>query len=191
MSLVSLYKELAAVFDGSIDIEQHAREGLLAAASTARFSGESPELPQPFIDVLLEMDAHSICRLIAQTPLPWAPPQTSDDELYIALNSFKAHVELLGPGGVVKSSTLRIGLYGQLPNSEYGIRTHPAEEIYVMLAGEAYWKRANAPFVKHGNGERSYHPSMMEHASKTGDKAFMSVYAWYGDISTDNYAYLG
>ena len=22
-----------------------------------------------------------------------------------------------------------------LPNSEYGVRTHPAEEIYIMLAG--------------------------------------------------------
>jgi hypothetical protein len=31
----------------------------------------------------------------------------------------------------------------------------------------------------------------MPHASKTEDKAFMSVYAWVGDLSTDAYEYSG
>jgi len=29
----------------------------------------------------------------------------------------------------------------------------------------------------------------MPHASKTTEKAFMSVYAWYGDLSKDGYRY--
>ena len=32
---------------------------------------------------------------------------------------------------------------------------------------------------------------LMPHASKTEDQAFMSVYAWIGDLSTDAYEYSG
>ena len=138
-----------------------------------------------------QADAHPICALIAQCPFTWAPPQTSSDPLYAKHSWFKAHVELLGPGGLVKSDDVRLGFYGLLPNSEYGIRTHPAEEVFIMLAGQAYWKRGTKPYMLSSPGERSYHPSMMPHATRTGDLAFMSVYAWHGDLSTDNYVYEG
>ncbi len=136
-------------------------------------------------------DAHPVCALITHLPFHWAPPQSSTDPLYTAHSVAKVHVELLGPGGLVTSDRVRLGLYGMLPHSEYGIRTHPAEEIYVMLAGEADWKRDAEPYAPHGPGARSYHPSMMPHASRTRDMAFMSVYVWHGDISTENYAYAG
>ena len=42
--------------------------------------------------------------------------------------------------------------------AEYGIRTHAAEEIYIMLAGDIDWKRYNAPYALHLPGEQSYHP---------------------------------
>jgi len=191
MSLVSIYSQLADIFNGPEDIEYHAGAGLRAASESAVFRGDAIALPQPFVDVMLDSEAHPLCKLIAQTPLPWAPPETSNDKTYVKHSTCKAHVELIGPGGLAKSNTLRLGLYGMLPNSEYGIRTHPAEEIYIMLAGQAYWKRAEAPYTIHSTGERSYHPSMMEHGTKTGDRAFMSVYAWYGDISTESYVYFG
>jgi hypothetical protein len=103
----------------------------------------------------------------------------------------KVNVELLGPDGLIKSNVIRLGLYGMLPNFEYGIRTHPAEEVFVMLAGQAHWKRDNAPYVPHGPGERSYHPSMMQHANRTAEQTFLSVYVWHGDISTQGYVYDG
>ena len=78
-----------------------------------------------------------------------------------------------------------------LPNSEYGVRTHPAEEIYIMLAGECFWKRGDAPYCCERPNGRSYHSSMMPHASKTGNQSFMSVYVWVGDLSTDAYEYSG
>ncbi len=78
-----------------------------------------------------------------------------------------------------------------LANSEFGIRTHPAEKTYIMLAEQAYWMRDTAPYAVHLPGERSYHPSMMRHASRTGAAAFMSVYVWHGDISTESYVYAG
>ena len=76
-----------------------------------------------------------------------------------------------------------------LPDSEYGVRTHPAEELYIMLAGECFWKRGDAPYCCEKSNGRLYHPPLMPHASKTGDKAFMPLYVWVGDLSKDAYEY--
>lgn len=89
--------------------------------------------------------AHPLCGDIIEMPLDWRPPETSKSPLYAKHSIFKSHVELVGPDGLVKSESIRLGLYGMLPNSEYGIRTHPAEEIYIMPAGECFWKRGDAP----------------------------------------------
>ena len=78
-----------------------------------------------------------------------------------------------------------------MPYSEYGMRTHPAEEVYIMLAGRVDWARGQTSYTDHRPGERSYHPSMMAHANRTHASAFMSTYVWTGDISTKNYVYSG
>jgi len=191
MKLNSLFKSLADVFDSDQAIELFAREALLAQANNAVLTTSGEQLPESVLEVMADNDAHPVCKLIASIPFCWAPPQTSTDPLYVKRSLSKVHVELIGPAGVVKSDNIRLGLYGMLPKAEYGIRTHPAEETYVMLAGSAYWKRGSDPYSVHGSGERSYHPSMMEHATRTGDEAFMSIYVWRGDISTDNYVYAG
>ena len=195
MSLQQLFTELSTVFDRSVPIDAHAQKALLAAdcsqSSHDANSANASLLPEPFLNIMSAADAHPVCATIARIPFNWAPPQTSGDALYIQHSLAKVHVELLGPGGLVESDQVRIGLYGMLPDAEYGIRTHPAEELYVMLAGEVFWKRDSDPYLLHMPGERSHHPSMMEHANKTADKAFMSIYVWHGDIATDNYRYAG
>jgi hypothetical protein len=191
MYLQPLFNDLANVFDGPEAIESSAREALLAAAPNAEYSGDAIALSRPFLDVMSDANAHPVCKVIAQTPLQWTPPHTSNDAQYVAHSLPKVHVELVGPDGLAKSNAVRLGLYGILPNSEYGIRTHPAEEVFVMLAGQAYWKRGEEQYVIHGPGERSYHPSMMKHGTRTAEKAFLSAYVWHGDISTANYVYTG
>jgi hypothetical protein len=191
MILEPLFAKLVNVFSGPQAIETHVRDALCNAQFGANLPTDVAPLPKPFLDAMSQANAHPICKMITQIPFNWAPPQTSNDPLYVEHSTSKVHVELLGPAGLVKSSTVRLGLYGMLPNSEYGLRTHPAEEIYIMLAGQADWKHSDAPYKPHYSGERSYHPSMMPHASRTGDLAFMSVYAWHGNISTENYLYQG
>ena len=151
----------------------------------------SSPLAKPFFDVMTKEDAIPICADILKVPFAWVPPQTSDDPLYIAHSHSKVHIELLGPQGIIKSKFVRLGLYGILPNSEYGIRTHPAEELFIMLAGQAEWLRGAGKYELKRAGEYSYHPSGMRHATKTTHSAFMSVYIWSGDVSTDKYQYLG
>ena len=193
MWMQTLFEELAATFDGPEPIEQVARQALLDAAPLANDAtpSEWQPLPDPIMDVLLRDDALPVCKLIAQSRFPWAPPQTSSDPKYIEHSLPKVHVELLGPEGLIKSDSLRLGLYGMLPNFEYGIRTHPAEEVFLMLAGEAYWKRGDREYEPLGPRGRSLHPSMLPHANKTKDTSFMSIYVWRGDVSTDGYVYQG
>ena len=188
--LKSFLLNLADVFDGDIEIEKTARR-VLSEVSRANFGPEQCALPAPIISVMQQSDAHRLCGDIIEMPFDWRPPETSKSPLYAKHSTFKSHVELVGPDGLVKSESIRLGLYGMLPNSEYGVRTHPAEEIYIMLAGECFWKRGDVPYSCERSNGRSYHPSLMPHASKTEDQAFMSVYAWVGDLSTESYKYLG
>lgn len=192
MSLGLLFTELAEVFNAPVPIEQQARAALIEAAPAAMpVQVHGTPLPDGIADVMQEASAHPACRTILHTPLPWAPPQTSADPKYVAHSTPKSHVELLGPEGLVKSDKVRLGLYGYTPQAEYGIRTHPAEEVFIMMAGQAWWKRGDAPYALHGPGERSYHPSMLPHATRTTDWSFMSAYVWCGDLSTQNYVYDG
>ena len=151
----------------------------------------SSSLAKPFLDVMTKENAIPVCADILKVPFAWVPPKTSADPLYTAHSHSKVHVELLGPQGIIKSKFVRLGLYGILPDSEYGIRTHPAEELFIMLAGQAEWLRGAGKYELKKAGEYSYHPSGMPHATKPTHLAFMSVYIWSGDVSTDRYQYLG
>ena len=196
MTLATLIEELRDLLCEDYPIERHAgaelRRVLSRLAQTEIVTPQDPTpLPDPILEVMGRDSAHPICRLIGTLPFHWAPPQTSADPLYQEHSHFKAHVELLGPSGLLASSKVRLGLYGMLPHREYGLRTHPAEETYIMLAGSAFWKLADAPYQQRVSGQRSHHPSMMPHATRTGDDGFMSIYIWDGDISTDQYHYFG
>ena len=191
MSLPDLFKAVAEVLDGDLSIEREARAALLEARPPDPYNGPTQPLDQSLVQVLSAPDAHPVCQMLLEMPLNWVPPQTSSDPAYVAHSHTKVHVELLGPEGLVRSDGMRLGLYGIGPHIEYGIRTHPAEEVFVMIAGRVLWKRGDAPYLPHGPGERSYHPSMLPHATKTEGGAFMSVYVWSGDISTSDYRYAG
>lgn len=191
MSLAHLFTALADACDDRFDIEAAARNVLLDAAGSAVSLAEPVALPASFRKVLSEDNAHHSCKLIADCPLPWSIPKTSDDPAYQADSSKKLIVELIGPDGPVASKDIRVGLYGIAPGAHYGYRTHPAEEVFVMLAGEADWAKGEGGFTTLRPGERSYHPSMMRHATITRYHAFMSLYVWRGDVSFDGYVYQG
>ena len=102
----------------------------------------------------------------------WGSPETPNGPIYIKHSISKVHVEFLGPNGLVKSDKVRLGLYGMEPGVECGIRKHSAKEIYIMLADDVDWKRSNALYAPNLQDKRSYHPSMMPHASHTHAVAF-------------------
>ena len=133
---------------------------------------------------------HTLCNDIIEMPFDWRPPETSKSLLYAKHSVFKSHIELVGPDGLVKSRSVRLGLYGMLPHSEYGSNTPSRGNIY-YACGSVFLEAGDAPYCCESSNGRSHHPSLMPHASKTEDQAFMSVYAWVGDISKDSYKYSG
>jgi hypothetical protein len=210
LTISALFNELADIFAADVAIETHARAALQSAAlkSAALQSAAHQQIsghvdrqpapagypappPTPLVSIMTAPDALPVCQHLLQLPFDWSPPTTSSDPLFIKHSQPTVHIELVGPGGLVHADDIRIGLYGMTPNATYGIRTHPAEEIYVMLAGSVWWKRGDDDFSQHHPGSRSYHPSMMPHANRTEQRAFLSIYAWQGDISTDQYLYAG
>ncbi len=186
-----IFKELAKVFCTDNELESLAKWTLKNIRDGIYFPTNVKHLDKSIVDVMTRADAHQVCETILRTPFNWEPPSTSDNQIYIRESVAKAHVELVGPTGLVKSNIIRIGLYGMPPNTEYGARTHPADEIYIMIAGKAYWQVDKKPYLLHSTGDRSLHPSMVKHANRTGNEAFMSIYVWHGDISTENYVYEG
>lgn len=191
MNLEPIITGLTEVLSPELEIERVAAAAL-KSINASDISIDKPVLLHPSIEKeLTQPDVPVVCKAIARTPLPWTPPTISNDPAYVALGKHKVHVELLGPGGLIPSDQLRVGLYGLLPDADYGIRTHPAEEVFVMLAGESYWRKGDNDYQLLKTGERSFHPSMMPHATRTGSRGFLSVYVWCGDISTDNYTYIG
>ncbi len=186
--------ENQSLAEGHLKIKEVASNELKVAIKGNKWSEINPfssQLAKPFLDVMTKENAIPICADILNVPFSWVPQKTSEDPLYTAHSHSKVHVELLGPAGIIKSKFVRLGLYGILPNSEYGIRTHPAEELFIMLAGQAEWLRGAGEYELKRAGEYCYHPSGIRHATKTTHSAFMSVYIWSGDISTDKYQYLG
>lgn len=190
-SLAHLFRALAAVCDDGLEIEIAARRALEKAADKAVFKGTVSVLPATFQAILSDEGAHPVCAEIARTPLPWMIPQTSDDPTYVKDSRKKLIVELLGPDGIVPARGIRVGLYGIAPGAYYGYRTHPAEEVFVMLAGTADWAKGSTGFETLGTGGRAYHPSMTRHATITRDLAFLSLYVWCGDVSYSGYNYQG
>ena len=179
---------LIEVFDADLEIERRAGQALRAQKGRVA-AVDAVTLPDSILGVAGTADAHPICRLIAQTPLPWGMPTTSDDPSYIADSTHKRIVEIIGPAGIFKSDTVRIGLYGIAPGVDYGLRTHPAEEVFVMLAGHADWKQGDAPYRTETVGAHIHHPPMVPHATLTKDSAFLCAYIWAGDIDMAGYRY--
>ena len=196
MSLTPLFQACAALCDTDSDIEREAKTAMLQIADKDiseqnNIGYGQHNLPPEILKVMRRDDADPICALIDRYAFEWRPPSTSDSAAYIEDSIAKSHVELIGPNGFIPSDRLRIGLYGMLPHSAYGVRTHAAEEVYIMLAGEVFWQRDEGGFSVHLPGSRSYHPSFMKHANATAEYGFMSVYIWRGDVSTDSYSYSG
>ena len=191
MSLQKLFMACAETLNGDRPIEKDAKRCLQQAKPRQDIGFGANNLPLDIDEVMRREDALPLCDIIRQMAFHWSPPGTSSSSKYIKDSQAKSHIELVGPEGLALSDSFRIGLYGMMPNSAYGIRTHPAEEIYIMLAGEVFWKVGAGEYSPHYAGSRFYHPSYMEHANMTREKAFMSIYIWRGDVSTTEYHYTG
>ena len=89
-----------------------------------------------------------------------------------------------GPGGLVASDALALGVLMLGPGIHYPTHRHPAVEIYVVAAGEAEWQKGEEPWRREPPGTVIRHESMMPHATRTLAEPLLAAYLWRGDLAT-------
>jgi len=85
---------------------------------------------------------------------------------------------------LIDDASASMGLLMLGPDVLYPRHCHPAEEIYVPLAGTAWWQRGDAPWRRVPPGIAIHHPSGMPHATRTGGQPLVALYIWQGEIGT-------
>ena len=96
--------------------------------------------------------------------------------------------ELLSPSGQFHHPSVRAGLFVQAADFHYGLRTHPAEETYILLGGSSFWATGHDAPTPRYTGEIIHHPVMIPHQTLTRDAPFIAVWRWSGDIAYEGYA---
>ncbi len=91
---------------------------------------------------------------------------------------------LAGPGGLVASDILALGVLLLGPGTHYPTHRHPATEIYVVAAGEAEWRKGEALWRRERPGSLIRHETMVPHATRALDDPLLAVYLWRGDLKT-------
>ena len=100
-------------------------------------------------------------------------------------------VELIGAHGMIHDDHCRVGLFAQTAATDYAIRIHAAEELFVQIAGHAEWFKQGTDYAERGAGDRMHHLSNQPHASRTSHSAMIALWVWAGDIGYDTYKYTG
>ncbi len=92
-----------------------------------------------------------------------------------------AFAEIIGEKGLIVSENIRIGLFLQKPQVNYPLHAHEAEELYIILSGNARWKIDDKMFnvipdtiIKHR--------SCQDHATFTEEETLFALWIWTGKI---------
>ncbi len=98
-----------------------------------------------------------------------------------AMRAGYSSVEIIGECGPFVSSQVRAGIGVWGPNIDYPPHRHPAEEVYVVLAGSAEFllrEGHGAPWAKRTAGDVVYVPSMTNHGIRTRRDPVAVFYMW-------------
>ena len=173
---------------GEVAGGREAAQALIEAATTPQPLPLNPA-PQLALDALA-IDAHPGREVLARAlpHLAWADASGALAGLKPDWAAGMLMNELLGPSGQFFHPTLRVGLFVQAPDFHYGLRTHPAEETYILLGGTSFWATgADAPAPRQ-TGEIIHHPSTIPHQTLTRESPFIAAWRWSGDIAYEGYA---
>lgn len=127
--------------------------------------------------------------IAAWDALPWHHSGLSDGRIPKEIAETMLTCEILGNRGPLKCDTCRVGLFAQTEGVDYAIRTHAAEETFIMLAGLGEWRMPPADWRTLGPGDAVHHPSMVEHQSRSAGNGFIAAWRWTGNIGLETYAY--
>lgn len=173
--------------------------GTQAALAIGAALDQLPEVPMllgrtmPGPEGLLDVgagppaDPVAIAALAAGPLIPWYHAGLDDGKIPAEVATRMLTAELLGPDGLLPNPALRLGLFYQGPGLDYPIRSHAAEETFIMLAGEGHWSLDGTAHAPRGPGAVLFHPSLALHGSRTTDRPLLAAWRWGGEIGWESY----
>ena len=96
--------------------------------------------------------------------------------------------EIIGPKGIIDNPSMRVGLLLQLDHVAYPKHWHSAEELYLVLLGEAYWSVDDGSPELRSPENFVHHKSNQPHSMITIDKPLLAMWGWTGDIDGQSYS---
>ena len=73
----------------------------------------------------------------------------------------------MGKRGAFESEAIACGVLLLGPDTEYPAHSHQAEELYLPLAGHAWWRSGQSDWRLRPPGQWIHHPSWTTHAMRT------------------------
>ena len=92
--------------------------------------------------------------------------------------------QIIGPDGFFPGEDFLLGLLMLGPNRHYRDHYHPAPELYWPLTSGSHWSKDGGAFAEQPQGATIWHPSMILHATKTGETPLLAVWCWTKDVET-------
>ena len=115
--------------------------------------------------------------------LDWRQTYTSADFGQRFLDSY-GWSEWIGERGAFLSDAIACGVLLLGPDTEYPAHSHEAEELYLPLAGHAFWRSGQSNWRLRSPGTWIHHPSWTTHAMRTADEPLLAAYVWRaGDLT--------
>ena len=96
--------------------------------------------------------------------------------------------EIIGPKGIIDNPSVRLGLLLQLDHVVYPKHWHSAEELYLVLLGEAYWSVDDGSPELRSPENFVHHKSNQPHSMITIDEPLLAMWGWTGDIDGQSYS---
>lgn len=122
--------------------------------------------------------------LIAAAPFAkWRETYKESGASHAFLDRFACY-EVLGVDAAFGTSQMRSFVVYQPANFHYPWHHHPAEEMYLVIAGEAEFAIEGEPSKTLRPGDTIYHRSNVPHALTTHDCPIMAYVLWRGDLNT-------
>ncbi|MFK7838529.1 MAG: dimethylsulfonioproprionate lyase family protein [Sulfitobacter sp.] len=91
---------------------------------------------------------------------------------------------IIGENAPYWSEAIRLFMVYMPPRLYYPWHHHPAEEIYMVVSGNAVFSRKGYPDETLFDGDTSFHASNQPHAMETLDDPVLCLVAWRDDFET-------
>ena len=91
---------------------------------------------------------------------------------------------LIGPESPFQSEKMRAWVVYMPKSFYYPWHHHPAEEMYLCLAGEAVFRRKNCPEIRLGSGGVIEHTANQPHSMETLEHPIMAYVVWRSEFGT-------